>query len=108
MNRFENLTVAQIVDTIGTVDAQIKALEAEKKALREALEARGVDADTIVGTQFALTFALRETKTLDKKAVEAKLGADWIAANSKATTAVVMTIKAINAAAAAVPAARVA
>lgn len=104
MSRFENLTIAQIVDTLGAVDAQMKALDAEKKALREALEARGADADTIVGTNFAISFSLRETKTLDKKAVEATLGADWVLANSKATAAVVMMIKAINAAAVAVPA----
>lgn len=99
MDRFNNIATAQIVDAIGNVDAQIKALEAEKKALRAEIEARNVDSETVVGTQFAIKFALRESKTLDKKAVEAQLGAAWIEANSKATVAVVMTISALNTAA---------
>ena len=102
MDRFDNLSPAQIADMIGTVDAQAKALEAEKKALRAALEARNLDADTICGDQFAISFGLRNgSVTLDKAAVEKALGADWVAANSKVGAAsVVMTIKAINSAAA--------
>lgn len=101
MNRFDNLSAAQIADLIGNVDAQAKALEAEKKALRAALEARNLDADTICGNEFAVSFNLRNgSVTLDKAAVETALGADWVAANSKVGAAsVVMTIKAVNAAA---------
>lgn len=99
MNRFDNLSAAQIADTLGAIDAQLKALEAEKKALRAAIEARHLDADTVVGNDYAISFSLRETKTLDKKAVEATLGADWIDAHSKSTAAVVMNIKAVNSAA---------
>lgn len=97
MDRFNNIATAQIVDALGSVDAQIKALEAEKKALRAELEVRGADSDTIVGEQFAIKFSLRESNTLDKKAVEAKLGAQWIADHSKTTVAVVMNISPINA-----------
>ena len=101
MDRFDNLSPAQIADLIGNVDAQAKALEAEKKALRAALEARGLDADTVSGTQYALTFKLRSgSLSLDKDAVEKALGKDWVAANSKVGAAsVVMTIAAVNSAA---------
>ncbi len=34
----------------------------------------------------------------DKKAVEAELGADWVAANSKSTASVVLTVNVIKAA----------
>jgi hypothetical protein len=100
MNRFDNLSAAQIADLIGNVDVQAKALDAEKKALRAALEARNLDADTICGTQYALTFKLRNgSLSLDKDAVEKALGKDWVAAHSKVGAAsVVMTIAAVNAA----------
>jgi hypothetical protein len=100
MNRFDNLSAAQIADLIGNVDAQAKALDAEKKALRAALEARNLDADTVCGDQFAVSFNLRNgSLSLDKDAVEKALGKDWVAANSKQGAAsVVMTIKAVNAA----------
>ena len=101
MDRFDNLSASQIIDMIGTVDAQAKALDAEKKALRTALEARGLDGDTICGEQFALTFSLRNgSLILDKAAVEKALGKDWVAANSKVGAAsIVMTIAAVNSAA---------
>ena len=101
MNRFDNLSPAQIADMIGTVDAQAKALDAEKKALRAALEARGLDADTVCGTQYAVSFGLRNgSLSLDKAAIEAEMGKAWVAERSKmSATSVVMTIAAVNSAA---------
>jgi hypothetical protein len=90
--KFHNQPIAQLVDLYGDLDAQIKALTEAKAAVRAEFEARNADGGRIDGETFYVNFALRETKTLDKKAVEAELGADWIAANSKSTASVVMTV----------------
>lgn len=97
-NKFHNHSLAQLADLYGDLDVQIKALTEAKAAVRAEFEARNADADRIDGETFYVNFALRETKTLDKKAVEAELGADWIAANSKSTASVVLTVNVIKAA----------
>lgn len=97
-SQFHNHSLAQLADLYGDLDVQIKALTEAKAAVRAEIEARNADADRIDGETFYLNFALRETKTLDKKAVEAELGADWIAANSKSTASVVLTVNVIKAA----------
>jgi hypothetical protein len=91
-NQFHNHSLAQLVDLYGDIDAQIKALSEAKAAVRAEFEARNADAGRIDGETYYVNFALRETKTLDKKAVEAELGADWIAANSKSTASVVLNV----------------
>ena len=96
--QFHNQSLAQLADLYGDLDAQIKALTEAKAAVRAEFEARSADAGRIDGETFYVNFALRETKTLDKKAVEAELGADWIAANSKSTASVVLTVNVIKAA----------
>ena len=96
--QFHNQSLAQLADLYGDLDAQIKALTEAKASVRAEFEARSADAGRIDGETFYVNFALRETKTLDKKAVEAELGADWIAANSKSTASVVLTVNVIKAA----------
>lgn len=91
-NKFHNHSLAQLADLYGDIDAQIKALSEAKAAVRAEFEARNADAGRIDGETYYVNFALRETKTLDKKAVEAELGADWIAANSKSTASVVLNV----------------
>jgi hypothetical protein len=90
--RFDNLSAAQIIDLIGEFDCQRRAIEDSRAELRAELERRGLDAGRVEGEQFYGVFALRETKTLDKKAVVAELGQDWVDANSKSTVAVVFTV----------------
>lgn len=97
-NNLHNHALAQLVELYGEFDAQEKAAKDSKAAIRAEIEARGADAGRIDGETYYLNFALRETKTLDKKAVEAELGADWIAAHSKSTASVVLTVNVIKAA----------
>lgn len=92
MSNFHNHSAAQLIDLIGDIDGQKKALDEVRAAARAELEARGLDAGRVEGDQYYGVFALRETKTLDKKAVEAALGAQWIAENSKSTVSVVFTV----------------
>lgn len=98
MSNFHNHSLAQLAELTGEVDAQIKALNDVKAAIRAEFEARNADAGRIDGETYYVNFALRETKTLDKKAVEAELGADWVAEHSKSTASIVMTVNVIKAA----------
>lgn len=96
--QFHNQSLAQLAELYGELDAQEKALKEAKLAVRAEFEARNADAGRIDGDTYYVNFALRETKTLDKKAVIEALGQDWVDANSKSTAAVVLTVNVIKAA----------
>lgn len=91
-NNLHNHSLSQLAQIGGELDAQIKALKEAFAAVREEIEARHADAGRIDGETYYLNFALRETKTLDKKAVVETLGQDWVDANSKSTASVVLTV----------------
>jgi len=79
--RFHNMPAAMLADVIGTLDAQIKALEAEKEAARMALKARGVA--RAEGERFTVSFVSSIRQTLDTTAVKQAMGQDWFDDHSK-------------------------
>ena len=89
------LNVNQAVQRHLDIDAKIKVLTAEKKALKEAIvtEMEETKTDFVVGTDddhgLKLVEAIR--MTMDTKAAKAELGEDWVDANSKA--ALVVSLK---------------
>jgi hypothetical protein len=97
-NTLHNHSLAQLAQLYGEFDAQEKASKDSKAAIRAEIERRQADVGRIDGETYYLNFALRETKTLDKKAVVATLGQDWVDANSKSTAAVVLGVYVIKAA----------
>lgn len=79
--RFDNMSAGMLADLIGDLDCQAKALEAELKAAKDALKARG--ADKVDGTRFSVTFSASIRQTLDSAAVKAEMGQTWFDDRSK-------------------------
>jgi len=89
-NRFHNMSEALLADAIGGLDAEIKALEAEKEAARAALKARGLNrAD---GERFTVAFVSAIRQSLDVAAVKAEMGQAWFDDRSKLAEVVSMRI----------------
>lgn len=85
-SRFHNLSDAALADEIGRMDAIVKSAEAELKALKDELKARGVM--EAQGERFTVTATEQIAGRLDGKAVKAFLGDAY----SKFETAVVSTV----------------
>jgi hypothetical protein len=79
--RFDNMSSGMLADVIGELDCQSKALEAELKAAKDALKARG--ADKVDGSRFSVTFSASIRQTLDTAAVKAEMGPTWFDDHSK-------------------------
>jgi cell division ATPase FtsA len=71
-------------DRYAALKAIVDAAEKELKLLKAEIVATG--SDLVQGDEYDVKVNLGERKTLDAKAVLAALGADWVAANTKATT----------------------
>lgn len=80
---FKKLSKSSLADTIGDIDAQIKVLQADLKAAKAEAKARGISEAS--GDLYAIKVTDGWTVTLDKKAVVAELGDNWVEAHSKAT-----------------------
>lgn len=88
--RFHNMPPSMLADAIGSIDAQIKALEAEKEAARMALKARGIArAD---GSRFTVAFVSSIRQSLDTAAVKEAMGQTWFDDHSKLTETTSMRI----------------
>ena len=89
------MNINQAVQRHLDLDAKIKLLTDEKKALKEAIvsEMETSKIDFVVGTDddhgLKLVEAIR--MTMDTKAAKAELGEEWVHANSKA--ALVVSLK---------------
>lgn len=68
--------LADIVDDLGTVKAEIAALQEKEKALVAKLKLTGLSA--IDGTLFRATVSVSDRETVDAKALRADLGEDLI------------------------------
>jgi hypothetical protein len=68
----------QLVDAYGTIDAEIKALEKRKEAMRKALVATGKD--LLDGHSYVLTIDISERRTLPIEKAEKAFGKDAVAA----------------------------
>jgi len=71
-------------DRYAALKAIVDAAEKELKLLKAEIVATG--SDLVKGDEYDVKVNLGERTTLDAKAVLAALGADWVKANSKATT----------------------
>jgi hypothetical protein len=75
-DRFHNMPAVMLADLIGDLDCQSKAIEAELKATKDALKARGQA--SVAGNRFAITFTSSIRQTLDSAAVKAAMGQAWM------------------------------
>lgn len=88
--RFHNMPSHMLADAIGALDAQIKALEAEKEAARMALKARG--AVKAEGERFTVSFVNAIRQSLDTEAVRKAMGQTWFDDHSKLTETTSMRV----------------
>ena len=80
-DRFHTIPNELLADQIGELDCRVKAAEAELKAAKDALKARGVDrAD---GQRFTVTFSQSIRVTLDTAAIRTEMGGKWCDDRSK-------------------------
>jgi hypothetical protein len=76
--------LATVVDDLGTVKAEIAALQEKEKALVAKLKLTGMN--EINGTLFRATISDAERETVDTKALRADLGEDLIAPYIRTTS----------------------
>ena len=91
LSPFHNLPIADVVDQLGCVRAQIADIETREKALRDELLRRGVSEAT--GTLYDATVAASVRWTLDTKAVKAELGTDWYDAHCRQSMVTTVAVK---------------
>lgn len=92
-SRFHNTSDADLADAIGRADAIVKAAEAELKALKDELKARGVA--QVQGRDFTVNVSEQIAGRLDAKALRAAFG-EAIAKFETAVVSTVIRIKAAN------------
>lgn len=85
------LSNADLVDEIGSLDAQIKVLEKQIAALKDEAKSRGKD--RIEGSLFYVTISKSIAATLDTKAVKAEYGDKWYDDHCKLTEKVTLLVK---------------
>ena len=95
-DRFHNMPAAMLADLIGDLDCQSKAIEAELKAAKDALKARG--AERADGSRFSVTFSASIRQTLDTAAVKSVMGQTWFDDHSKLAEVVTCRVLANKAA----------
>jgi hypothetical protein len=78
---FKKLGKALLADTIGDLDTQIKVLEADLKSAKAEFKARGLSEAS--GDLYAVKAITGFRVTLDKQAVVAAMGEQWVEAHSK-------------------------
>lgn len=92
-SRFHNLSDAALADAIGRADAIAKAAEAELKALKDELKARGVA--EAQGDQFTVTATDQVSWRLDSKAVKEFFG-EACTRFETAVSSTVVRVKSVN------------
>jgi hypothetical protein len=84
-SRFDNLSLGQLADSFGELNAQLREFEKRRDALRQAILDRAPK-DEVIGQRFSVTINTTTRTSLDLDAVREKLGPEWIARHSKAAT----------------------
>ena len=87
-----NLT--RIIDDLGALKARIADLEAQEKALKQALA--DLSPGAYEGDLFRLTISESERETLDMKAVREKLSPQWMRAHTNVTNVRTLRVSARN------------
>ena len=93
---YHNLSVGDLADQLGTIKAEIAALEAREKTLRDELIHRG--GTEIEGTVYRATISDAVRWTLDAKAVRGEMGDAWWNARSRQSLVTTVAVKALVAA----------
>jgi D-serine deaminase-like pyridoxal phosphate-dependent protein len=91
---FNLLHLADTIDRLGFIKAQIAELLREEKELKATLIARGPGA--YEGSLYRATVSESERETLDMDAVRAKLSPQFISANTNTTQVVMVRVVARN------------
>jgi hypothetical protein len=91
LSPFHNLPIADVVDQLGSIKAQIADLETREKALREELLRRAVP--NAAGTLYDAAISSTVRWTLDMKAVKAEQGADWYDAHCRQSMLTTVAVK---------------
>ena len=87
-----NLT--KIIDDLGALKARIADLEAQEKALKQALA--DLSPGAYEGELFRLSISETERETLDMKAVREKLSPQWMRAHTNVTNVRTLRVSARN------------
>jgi len=90
-SRFDNLSAGDLADQLGSVKAEIAELQSREKALRDELVRRGER--EIEGVTFSASIADAVRWTLDTKAVQAEMGADWYDAHCRQSLVTTVTVR---------------
>jgi hypothetical protein len=80
------MTIAELADEFGPLEAELKPLEKRSKALKEEFAARGLTA--LIGEKFIVLKAESSFDGVDVVAAKAALGAQWCLEHSKPVTRV--------------------
>jgi hypothetical protein len=88
-NPFHNIHNELLADTLGDLDAKIKALQAEAKLVKTELHDRKVE--TVAGERFQITRTETVRWTLDQKALKEEYGEEWY--NERSKQAVVESLR---------------
>jgi hypothetical protein len=88
-NPFHNIHNELLADTLGDLDAKIKALQAEAKLVKTELHDRKVE--TVAGERFQITRTETVRWTLDQKALKEEFGEEWY--NERSKQAVVESLR---------------
>lgn len=87
-------TQAELIDTYGDLDIQIKALKKQQDAVRAKLDK--FNSKVVEGERFELKRIPFSRATLDKKAVVETLGEAWVSDHSTISNGVRYTIRYIG------------
>jgi hypothetical protein len=94
-----NLPVGDLTDQLGTVKAEIAALEDREKNLRDELIRRGVS--ECQGAAFGASVTQAVRWTLNTQAVKAEMGPPWYDAHCRQSSVTTVSVKPLAAVAAA-------
>ncbi len=89
---FNNRSVGDLVDELGSLKAEIAELEAREKTLRDELVARG--AGEVDGDLYRATVSEAVRWTLDSAKVKAEMGERWWTARCRRALVTTVSVKA--------------
>ncbi len=74
-DKFHNVSLEDLADDYGQLDAQIKELEARQKEISKSIKLRAADKQKIIGSKFTVTKSVsKDTMRPDIEAIEAHFG----------------------------------
>jgi hypothetical protein len=99
LSPFNNLSAGDLADQLGTLKAEIAALEAREKTLRDELIRRGVS--ECQGAAFGASITEGIRWTLNTQAIKTEMGLPWYDAHCRQSSVTTVSVKPLAAVAAA-------